>query len=327
MKNKNVPESRLATWVYSTACKHGDGAFRRLWRKLLLRVRNSWTRLVGDSCVVYRNDYLGEMVIPLSRPVGFIMEAFPYFGMNLERLAVVIGTKYKDLRAIDIGANIGDTARILVKGGCRNVLCLEGACEYLPYLYENCRGNDKIEIVPMFVSWHGGSSATVASGGTLRFEPGAGCANGGLGNMKPLSEILDRHNEFTAAHLLKIDTDGLDLEIIKANISWLSIGRPVIFFEYLPFYFKRHTKDAIEVLVMLARAGYRLALIYDKLGEYVTNIELDETEQKGWDVLSYFEANDDSIYADIAVFHADDSTLFDDLRNTELRRKAKTGLS
>jgi len=288
---------------FVSSCSYRIGRFAR-W---------AWLAVIGDSAVKYYFPGLGEIILPMSHDLGPIVAKYPEYGSNLVKLAKKIGSKYPSFLAIDIGANIGDTARAIATNGARQVLCIEGARQFVPYLNANCFDSAKFVIDPIFVRWEGYTQAkTVAKSGSLRFVLGKE-ESIETTRAETIDAILLRRPEFASARLLKIDTDGLDLPIIQSNIGWISNNRPILFIEYLPYFFLAHLNDAKPIFYDLTGIGYRSIMIYDHVGRYITNMNLCNMKAADWDIFEYFRRDNDEYYADIILFPEADQDLSDEL--------------
>ncbi len=258
-----------------------------------------------------------DLELPTSHDLPYLLRDLPEYSMNIGRIARGIGTKYRKMSMVDIGANIGDTAAIVRSVTHCPILCIEGNERYFSVLARNARviGSD-IELENVFV---GQQSAAIdahlsSSGGTARLVPGAPGA--GHIQLERLSDILARHARFQDAKLLKIDTDGFDIPILESELDWLSKASPVLFFEYDPFFFPGGPAPS-TIFDHLLAAGYRSAMIYENFGDYLVTLRLDQVGQIQ-DIHSFFEGRRGLRYADICLFSGADDELCSDIRSQEL---------
>lgn len=301
----SVSPNRLATWVYRAASRPRASGEAGVVRRIMIRVRKIWLRLANPA-VKFTWTAAGDLVLPLSHELGLIVPDEPGYGQNLGRLTRVLTESAPDFTAIDIGANVGDTALLLRHSGAAAVLAVEGAEEYLPYLRANCAGDPGIELAPEFVEVTGAAPmGRISRRGSSHLTPDSGGAAVG----RPLSAILDQHPRFARPRLLKLDTDGLDLEILRASATWLAAVKPVLFFEYLPFFFRPHGTQPDEVFRLLTAIGYSSMLVYDNVGRFLCALALDGNAQLREDLLRYFERDHDGCYADVALFAREDDAL------------------
>jgi FkbM family methyltransferase len=168
---------------------------------------------------------------------------------------------------VDIGANVGDTAAIVRAHSAAPVLCVEGDDVFLELLARNVGQLGDVEVERAFVC---GSEPQTGSG---RVERARGTARliGGNPLAKPLPAILEAHPRFARPLLIKLDTDGMDVPIITANLDLLERLRPALFFEYDPY-----LGATSDVFVALSHKHYDRALVFENTGEYRETLQLSD---------------------------------------------------
>ncbi len=65
----------------------------------------------------------------------------------------------------------------------------------------------------------------------------------GKGNnviFKKLESIVMEYPQFIHTKMVKIDTDGYDLIILRGGLKYLETSKPVLFFEYDPYFLQQH---------------------------------------------------------------------------------------
>ena len=191
--------------------------------------------------------------------------------------------KYPDATAIDIGANVGDTAALLCRERTIPVLCIEAHPRFLPYLRRNLeRLPGGIELAECLV---GARSRTVpvasftAHHGTAMIDGAHPVGDGPGVPVKPLAEVLREHPRFLNARLLKTDTDGSDFEILQSSLDVIARAHPVLYFEYDPTLRADGASEARKTIAALVRAGYRSFLVQDNFGHFLQRIEADIEER------------------------------------------------
>jgi FkbM family methyltransferase len=223
-------------------------------RRFLIRLGDPLVRLrIGEA----------ELELPLSHELPFYRKDHSLYGEAVGRIAGALGGP-----VIDIGANVGDTAAIVRAHSAVPILCVEGDDVFFRLLERNAERLGDVEVEPAFVR---GSEPQTS---TSRVERGRGTARlvGQSGSTKPLTAIFEEHPRFAAPALLKLDTDGMDVPILEANLTFLGHVRPVLFFEYDP-----HLGANPGVFVALSHKGYETAVIYENTGEYRETIRLADT--------------------------------------------------
>ena len=223
------------------------------------------------------------LMLPADHALPGIRAYYPLYDEPLRFLAEALRKARPGFRAIDIGANVGDSAAAMGVEGSTSVpvpvLCIEGDPAYLRYLHRNARAlGPQIEVEPCFV---GASQGSVGVGALQRHDGTTSAARGlelaasrteaGGANLasgipvRRLEQILARHPSFEGAELIKLDTDGFDFSILLAHKELLARTRPVLFFEYLLE--SAHDADRAQAcLEMLASIGYADFLIFDNFG-------------------------------------------------------------
>lgn len=234
----------------------------------------------GDPLVRYE---LGgvELELPLSHELPFYRKDHPLYAANVGAIAAEAGGP-----VVDIGANVGDTAAIVRAVTGVPILCIEGDDRFFPILARNAaRLDPPVELEHAYVRAPAG--ATVERGrGTARLVAGEGEAV----RTKTLGRILEDHPRFAAPALVKIDTDGLDVPIILAELELLARLKPVLLFEYDP-----HLGADPVVFERLRKIGYRRARVYENTGELARVAELTD------DIHSAYAGHGGARYADICV--------------------------
>jgi len=218
-------------------------------RRLLVRL--------GDPTVRYRIGTV-ELELPLSHELPFYRHDHPRYDRQLGAIAAELGGP-----VVDVGANVGDSAAAIRAESAVPILCIEGDPGFYALLERNARKIGGVEL----------EHALVEGPARGRIHRGAGTAHVVQGDdalpAKPLAQILDEHPAFARPALLKIDTDGMDVPIVLANLSLLERLRPVLFFEYDP-----HLGASPEVFERLRERGYATADWYENTGEHVARVDL-----------------------------------------------------
>jgi FkbM family methyltransferase len=218
-------------------------------RRLLVRL--------GDPNVRYRIGDV-ELELPLSHELPFYRHDHPRYDERIGPLARELAGP-----VVDVGANVGDTAAWIRAESDVPVLCVEGDERFFSLLERNAARLGDVELERAFVE-------APARGGVAR---GMGTARVVTGDAdlpaKPLVQILEEHPRFARPALLKLDTDGMDVPILLANLDLLERLLPVLFFEYDP-----HLGATPEIFDRLAAIGYGSAEWIENTGEPAARLEL-----------------------------------------------------
>lgn len=274
---------------------------RRLWRATgsLPGVPAIWHSPVGD------------LVVSTDHPLPGTLAAHPHYSQNLARLVGLVAAKYPRPGLIDVGANIGDTARFVRALDDTPILCVEGNEDYVPFLRRNVTGMPDIEIEECFVG-----DAERDDGWSIVTQDGTGrlCDDGLLSTRRRtttrrLDDVLATRGRFSRAKVLKSDTDGFEAKVVRGARRYLSEARPIVFLEYDPRLLGEYGDDGLEMLLEFRRAGYDGALVYDAFGNLLVGLRLDD-----WGIVEqlheYLGQSTPIPYFDVALFHADDGDLF-----------------
>jgi FkbM family methyltransferase len=286
--------------------------FTRLLSKVSLRLINQLS-IIYDPLTDYKlNGY--DIKLPISHALPFILSQYPYYSSNLARVATCVKSKYEDLTIIDIGANIGDSVFILRKSVFCPILCIEGDENFFKILKMNTISAEDVSIKKVFV---GNADQTVNTelvivAGTAHFEESESKST----EFKKLSSILREEPKFLNAKMIKIDTDGFDLSIIRGSVDFLQSIKPVIFFEYDPFFLSKQNDDGISIFSLLHSLGYHTIALYDNFGRYITSLALANLNQI--EDFHRYLLDQNNFYYDICVFHQEDTDLVDSLRKNEI---------
>lgn len=307
----------LAQWTLdSSMVLHGARGMRRIGSAAIQAARKLQVR-VHDPLVTYQ---IGDvpLAMPLSHELPYHRKTFPQYASNVGRIGAAVQQKYPELSFIDIGANVGDTVAMVRQKAHYPILCIEGAPAYLPLLHRNVGHLVDVEIEAAFVgNASGGMSGRIELGrGTAHLEPSGSGAD--TIPLVSIEDVISRHPNFASAKIMKIDTDGMDCEIIAGSSEYLARARPVLFFEYDPDLTTRVGADAIQVFDVLVAIGYRYALVYENTGDLMLLLDLNESRLLA-DLHSYFSGHKGLRYADICAFDSSDSDLATSLRETEHR--------
>jgi FkbM family methyltransferase len=257
-----------------------------------------------------------QLKLPISHSLPLVLQYHPEYADNLSRLASCIYTKYPDLKIIDIGANIGDSVFIIRNKVSCPILCIEGDPIFFKILQTNTATCEDVVIKQVFIGDNDGSAnkKLVVVAGTAHFADSSNTNT----EFKKLSSVLKEETQFTQAKLLKIDTDGFDLAIIRGSVDYLQTVKPVLFFEYDPFFFKNQKEDGVSIFPLLQTLGYHSIIIYDNFGRYLISLPLTAANQLA-DMHGYLRHRQGDYYYDICAVQAADLEIIQQLREIELQ--------
>jgi FkbM family methyltransferase len=211
------------------------------------------------------------------------------------------------MKLIDVGANIGDTAAFVAAVTEGHILCVEGSPYFVSLLYENIKHikNCHIEVDVAFCSDKDGIAVykNLYEGGTsklIRIED----ANKKYA-VKTLNAIIKGHPIFQDANILKIDTDGFELEVLQGGMEFITAATPVIYFEFAPDILQNADKYEVinKIFPMCYEIGYENSLFYDNFGNVQSVVKTDDMAH----ILEMVSKIDREkiYYYDILVVHKD----------------------
>lgn len=212
-----------------------------------------------------------KIVLPADHGLPLYQARWRLYDMPLKLVADAVREHFGMLCAIDIGANVGDSAALINAGCPTPVLCIEGDPAYLPFLELNARAlGPDIVIETCFIGPADGNLAVEQlerhDGTTaIRGAPARELDHSDGATVRRLDTVLRDHEEFRSPHLLKIDTDGYDFSIILSHLDYISGCRPVLFFEYLVESEQAH-EQSLECIRELLAHGYHDFLVFDNFG-------------------------------------------------------------
>jgi FkbM family methyltransferase len=251
------------------------------------------------------------------------LSSYPRYDQALGEIARIIYEHMGKFTAIDIGANVGDSAALICKYHNVPVLCIEGCSEFVPYLKLNAtKIGTHIQIANYFIGAQAGfinNELITIKNGTASITEFSKEARKefSVSNIKTLEEILSQNQGFENSTLVKIDTDGCDFSIISHSLNYFKKHMPTLFFEYDPSY--NGSDEAKSTMNDLWEIGYQHFLIYDNFGNFLIAIH---DISSFCDLTAYLAANRKTkqiiYYFDVCAFSHEQFDLFEKIRNYEL---------
>lgn len=271
----------------------------------------------GDPLI--KHDIGGvTLFIPFSHQLPFILKTYPLYSSNLARLAKYVKQKYEHLKFIDIGANIGDSIALLRKEAEFPILCIEGDEQFLSVLVKNAALFSEVYIIKAYL----GEASNIIRGTTIKQGGTAHLSENKIGDnlieVKKLSDVLKDYPSFWQSKMIKVDTDGFDCKILRGAANFLKSAKPIIFFEYDPFFLAEQGDNGTSIFNDLSNYGYKNLLIYDNFGDLMLSVNINNSRLLE-EIHLYFSGRLGHRYCDICVFHAEDSDLFEIAREREIK--------
>ena len=166
------------------------------------------------------------------------------------------------MTVVDVGANIGFTALTAAKrvGPSGRVLAFEPHGANYAALQANLTLNPGLNVEALNVG------LARAPGEANMVEPFArnpggfrisSESKGETVVLEPLDEVLERHG-VTSVDVLKIDTEGFELEVLSGSRRVLEESRPAIFIELSEDNLLAQASSTVDVISFLMDRGYRV---------------------------------------------------------------------
>jgi FkbM family methyltransferase len=258
-----------------------------------------------------------DLTLPLRHELPIIKKAFSNYDSAIGRIPKYLTQKYSSFQAIDIGANIGDTAIIVKANLDIPILCIEADDFYFNLLQLNTKNIEGIAHEHCFVGDINDNNLQLISyKGTARLIKSTESSK--CIDFKSLLEIVEKHKNFDNVKFLKIDTDGFDCKIIRSNINFLKRNKPVIFFEYDPYFLNQAGDDGLSVFDFLMQIDYQKLLVYDNTGSFLISTETNNRKVLE-ELNNYFSGQESAMYMDFCAFHKIDDDIAEIARESELK--------
>lgn len=310
----------MAQWLYNLMISIPEKKFiYAAVLKIISLIRDLVVKIANDPLIKYK---IGKFILyfPLSHELGIYKKVFPAYASNVGRIAKHVKARYKNLTFIDIGANVGDSIAILRNEEDFPILAIEGESRFYSILEKNSKQFPDVEIVNAFV---GETSEEIKKKilkerGTSSLVEDKSGKDGSSAAVANLPGILKRKAAFYNSKMVKIDTDGFDNKIIRGAAEWLSEVKPVLFFEYDPFYLAKQSDDGLSVFSTLSSIGYKALLIYQNNGDYMFSMAPSD-KVLSEEIHNYFSGRDRELYCDICAFPEEDIDLFENVRVAEMK--------
>ena len=243
---------------------------------------------------------------PSGHPLINTLAHFPDYSQNISRLCKITKDKYPDLHIIDVGANIGDTVAFIKNEVTCPILAIEGDNEYFQFLKSNSENIDDVWICKAFLDElnHSEKVNINKSSGTLSLSAEI---EGETTDFYTLDTLLLKFPNFENSKILKIDTDGYDIKILKGSKELINKCKPIIFFEFdINFY--SSASILTDFIKSLKKIQYTQIIVYDNFGRFLSKLNLEDTTVLN-DLIEYTRNSRTIYYYDFCIFHFEDSDL------------------
>lgn len=290
---------------------------KSLFHSLGLEISNLPKKIDPNSIIDFRiDDFI--LKAPTHKPNYFA--DYPFYSRQLGRLAKFLSEKIPELIVIDVGANIGDTLAV-IKNQCNcEVICIEGDAFYFELLKINSQLFQNITLQQYFL----GEKSSKIQAQSTQFEGSASLTWTEEKNEIELSSLDNLfEDELKAkkakAKLLKVDTDGYDLKILKGAWQFIQTIKPVLFFEYDATILMENEENPFLFFEKLAIEGYKDILFYDNFGKLLLATTLQEIQLLHF-LHHYILGKQTKVtYWDVCIFHQTDQALAKEFIEKEMQ--------
>lgn len=309
--------TRVAQWVTDSLHNGSNDFMQSRASRLLLRELRSLMARQGDPLIRFNLDGV-PLLLPLSHDLPRYRSHYPEYSENLGRIAAAVFSKYPNRSFVDIGANVGDSAAIVRRyAGDLPILAIEGNLRFLSVLEQNASQLGELEIEPSFLDRENAArSIQIVTGrGSAHLQP---VKNGRVQNLISLKEALDRHPRFADPALVKIDTDGMDIDILLGAKDVLGEVMPALFFEFDP---KNRADGSVSLSSFVGTMhdlGYRHCIVYDNYGSLMRTCVTSQIHEFRT-LEQYLKRESTPIYCDMCLLSEAD----DDVLNSILRQESE----
>jgi len=253
-----------------------------------------------------------EVMLPASNPLCFEHGKNPEYTAQLGRLAGCVFRAYPAGYAIDVGANIGDTAAIIKSQADVSLVCVEGDAALIPLLERNlaqmgeakacqCFLGERTETLQVVTNKDGWDTTLIP------IEPGASDSGKSV-SLVSLDDLVKRLAFDRPCKLLKLDIEGFDLRVLRGAPKLLARDQPALHFEFNHENLTALREDGLEIFPYLASLGYDQMCIFDGQGRFILPCRTTEAALLA-DLDDYAKGLEWLFYYDICAFHSSDSDL------------------
>jgi FkbM family methyltransferase len=257
----------------------------------------------AESPTAFFSVHGAKLHLDKTHPLPRYVDKHPFYDSALPTFARYLRALHqRPIVVIDVGANVGDTAAIIAAATTPQgvkLVCVEADASYLPLLRENVLDLDARIVFAIAGPSTGVSNhQAVANGlGTSVIE---------ASNIEAQTVALDDLVENGIVDLLKIDTDGYEVEVLLGSTKILRGDAASVFLEYSPNHLRRYGKiEPGRVLDTMIAAGFSRVIVYDNLGYLIGLFPIQSDTLLA---LTEYATRRPKLYYDL-LFHKNDAIL------------------
>jgi FkbM family methyltransferase len=213
-----------------------------------------------------------EMVMGSDHHLPWTLARYPRYSEPIALLVQVMPRER--LRFIDVGANIGDTVCLVESyspSKC-TYLCIEPDATFARFCKQNTANVKEVTVLQALVDE--GESKPFA---LLHHTPGTASAKQEVSHNAMYSATLDSlAADFVSGNggvdIIKIDTDGFDAKVLRSAKDFLRTYKPMLFFEFAPYFWAQAKEDPQGAFRYLNNLGYQDYVFFANSGTVYAQI-------------------------------------------------------
>jgi FkbM family methyltransferase len=290
--------------------KTGRSQSRR--KKRLYKLRRFLLKLGDPDITVPLAEF--DFQTPFSSNIILYHFESPLYDAVLPRLAQAVQGARGGMILVDVGANVGAATYLVSREISGRFFCIEANPRFQASLRHNlgqipqssarftALSDEKRRMPVRHHYTEGNSNIEAASEGSEWLD------------FVTLDEALAEAPDFNAPTLLKIDTEGFELKILRGATRTLTENRPPLFFEFYPALIRKEGGEPDALFELLRGHGYDQFIFYDGGGNLFAAVNGRENGQLQ-SLRRYAELR--KSFFDVAAFHAEDAGLCRDFLTAE----------
>jgi FkbM family methyltransferase len=225
-----------------------------------------------------------SVVLPPQHDLPFYQRRDPTYDRYAGGILADLASTVDRMLVIDLGANVGDTA-VECLGAAPNidVIAVEGAAAFLPYLYRNVESfGQRCRVKAAFIGPVPGiTERGFNTGHTTANFARAGGSGEQVDNWISPNELVAEAAGYDLV-VWKSDVDGLDIHLLVEHWALIEGGCDVLWFEYAPADTLGSPDDAQRLAALIGASG-RAVDVYENLGRLMVRLKAGEAAQQGLD--------------------------------------------
>ncbi|WP_448560743.1 hypothetical protein [Trichothermofontia sp.] len=203
-----------------------------------------------------------NLYMPKDHPFPQYFNNYPLYDRRFPLLAFLFCTQEPNKSITDIGSNILDGAALVRLTDARNkIYAIDGCYQFCKYALLNKHINSLLENIEVIWGFVGPAELAVH---LYPHQGSASIQHNYRSNIQPPVIQLENFETQEQVGLIKIDTDGLDVNILSGSIPYLKRNFPVIFTECL-VQSESEIKQWSDLLVELG-SDYTYYVVFDNFG-------------------------------------------------------------